>query len=154
MSSIQQMLIGNVGAAPAPPAGAIYWRLDTFTGLSSLFEISEIQFFNGASRLIGTMTSSDAPSFGSVSALNDDNLTTRCYWNGFVYNTSAFWIQLQLGSSTNVDGIKLGSFDDASRYPTGFRLLKSDDGVSFTTVGTASGLTYPGNFTLSSLIPF
>lgn len=144
MSAIQQMLIGGAGGSVA-----LYWRIDTIS-VASFLEISEVQFFNGASRLIGTMTSSVVPEFSTVSALNDNDLLTRCYWDV----APTLWIALQLGTPTQVNSIKLGAYDNSARYPTAFTLKKSDDGVTWTTVGSVSGLTYPGEFTFSAAIPF
>ncbi len=41
--------------------------------------------------------------------------------------------------------MQMAGFDTASRYPTDITLQWSDDNSSWTTFGTWSGLTYPGD---------
>ena len=134
------------------PGSARYWRVNSLTVSGLYLEISELQFFNGATQRTGTLTASSTPASGLVSNLNDGNLSTRCYWDASVANNGSFWIQMDLGSAQLVNGIKQGGFDTSNRYMSAFTLQYSSDASSWTTLGSASGLSYPGNNTLSALI--
>lgn len=147
------------GAARPGGSGAVskrYWRVRRLYGLTTFLEISEIQFWTASARISGTMTSSHAPDFGSLSDENDNVLTTRCYWSAATAELTTFWVMLDCGSNVEVAGVRLGGFDTAGRYPANIAALEwSDDGsTGWTSVGAALGLSYPGNFTLSSLITF
>ncbi len=148
------------GMAAAKPAGSVveshrYWRVRRLYGLTTFLEISEIQFWTDSARISGTMTSSNAPDFGSLADENDNNLSTRCYWSATTAENTAFWVQLDCGVATVVAGVRLGGFDNSGRYPANIAALEwSDDASSWTSVGAALGLSYPGNNTLSSLITF
>jgi hypothetical protein len=141
-----------VGTGPPPPTGTRYWRIAGVTLTGSYLEISELQLFNSTTQQTGTLTVSD-PGNGPWTNLTDGNLSTRCYWLATVATSPAFWMQFDFGATVAIDGVKLGGFDTQDRYPTGFRLESSPDGTTWTAVGTKSGLVYPGNNTLSALIP-
>jgi len=153
---------GRGGSQSVPGGGGgggshRYWR---FVGIAvpggGFLEVSELQLFEGATQATGaTLSSSSAPVFGAVADLADDNLSTRCYWTEAVAEDSAFWIQFDLGAGNDrpIDGFKQGGFDEANRCIEGCTLEFSDNASSWTALGSVSGLTYPGNFTLSALIP-
>lgn len=135
---------------------AQYWRIAGITLPSGgdYLEISELQFFEGATQKTGTLTSFSAPVAGTVSQLGDGILTARPYWTAAAATNASFWIRIDLGSPAAISGIKQGGFDTASRRIGGCRVEYSIDGSSWQTRATLSGLTYPGNNTLSALIPF
>jgi hypothetical protein len=133
---------------------ARYWRIKSISVSGTFLEMSEVQFCTDGTRQTGTLTSSDTPGLGAVSSLNDNVLTTRCYWSNAVAVAGGFWIKMDLGSGKVVNGIKLGGFDTANRYPTAFTLERSTDDSSWTVVASVSGLSYPGNNTLSGTISF
>jgi hypothetical protein len=135
-------------------SSARYWRIKSISVPGAFLEISEVQFCAGGTRQTGTLASSDVPVGGSITDLNDNVLTTRCYWDNAVAVAAGFWIRMDLGSVKVIDGIKLGGFDTTNRYPTAFTLEKSTDNSIWTAVGSVSGLSYPGNNTLSSTISF
>jgi hypothetical protein len=132
-----------------------YWRIRQMVTLVSYLEVAEVQFHDAGGRVAGTLTSSSAPEFGAVSSLNDESLATRCYWASVVAVGSGFWIAIDLGSDVDIHGIRLGGFTESDRYPGGINFFEySDNGSDWTDVGAVSGLTYPGNNTLSDLITF
>lgn len=133
-----------------------FWRAVGFDVSGSHLEISELQLFEGLVQATGaTVTSSDVPGM-SLGELVDDSLSTRAYWSEAVAEDSDFFIQFDFGDGNDkyIDNIKLGGYDTTNRYPNGLTLQYSDDGVSWTTFGSASELTYPGNNTLSEPITF
>ena len=138
---------------PSGGSGAKYWRLRGFTVTGAFLEVSEIQLFASSVLQYGTLTSSDTPAGNPVSSLNDESLSTRCYWSSSTVANTGFWIQMSYGSPVSIDGIKLGGFDTANRYPAGFEVQKSLDNITWITVTTFTGLAYPGNNTLSALLP-
>lgn len=132
-----------------------YWRV---TGISvpggTYLEISELQFMTAGVRQVGTMDSSESPLFGSVSDLNDNNLFNRCYWLRAVAEGSGFFVRVAFATAKAIDGVAQGGFDTSDRYMAGFTLEYSDDNSSWTPLGSKSGLSYPGNNTLSSVYSF
>lgn len=160
------------GATMAPTASLIagsasggsaatyrYWRVSglTIPAGGNFFEVSELQLWSGASRATGaTLTSSDAPiGGGGVSAIDDDNTGTRPYWSEATAEGAGFWIQWDFGAGNEkaIDGFKQGGFDTSNRFTETLTLEYSSNGSSWSTKGSVSGLTYPGNNTLSALIP-
>ncbi len=132
-----------------------YWRIvDITIPGGGFFEISEIRVFENSVDVTAdaTKTSSSAPGFGSLSHLFDNNLSTRPWWTEAIAEDPAFWIQLDFGFGGDraIDGLKQGGFDNSLRYMSGFSVEHSDNGTDWTLFATKSGLTYPGNNTLSS----
>ena len=133
-------------------ASARYWRITNLTVPSiSFLEISELSFWFGAVQRTGTITAATSPYSGTVSLLSDGNLNTRPYWQKSAVNSS-WWIKIDLGSAQYVNGIKQGGFDTYDRYMSAFTLQYSSDDSTWTTLGSVSSLSYPGDYTLSSLI--
>lgn len=132
-----------------------YWRIRQMVTLITYLEVSEVQFHDADGRVAGTLTASSAPDFGSVSDLNDNDLGTRCFWNATTTEDAGFWIAIDLGSAVDIHGVRLGGYDTEGRYPDGINFFEySDNGSDWTDLGSVSGLTYPGNNTLSGLITF
>lgn len=155
--SDQWMLFPRRRAAGGGGGGSFgahrYWRTTGFLVSGSTMAITEWEpqvSSVGANRI--TYTSSDTPTSGSLSALFDQNLTTRCYWDAAIAEAAGFWIKADFGAPVAIDEIRLGGFDTSNRYPSSFDLQYSDDNSSWTTQASASGLTYPGNNTLSGAI--
>jgi hypothetical protein len=152
-------LLGHLGLLLAndsglPPATAHrYWRVNGFAVSGAQLEISElVPHFGGVSTQV-QFTASDTPGGGgALSNLIDGSLSTRVYWADTVAEAGGFWIRFDFGGLAEVDGLKVGAYDDSSRYPSQLTLQYSDNGSTWTTWGSASGLSYPGNNTLSALI--
>lgn len=128
-----------------------YWRYKNILIPGGLLEISELRLYAGGSAIDGsaTITSSSLASFGSPTSLIDSDLFTRCYWTDAVVENPAFWIKIDLGSAIAPDAIRIGGFDESNRYPSDIEVEYSDDDSSWTSQQVFSGLTYPGNHTLS-----
>jgi hypothetical protein len=131
---------------------ARYWRITNLSVPSSSYlEISELGFWFGSTQRSGTFTTATGPTSGNPGNMTDGDLNTRVYWPKSDI-TSTWWIQVDLGSAQDVNGIKQGGYDASTRYISDFTLQYSSNGSTWTTLGSASGLSYPGNYTLSSLI--
>lgn len=128
-----------------------YWRVDSFvTPNGGIFDISEIQLFDAGSRVdaSATVSVSPTPGLGTAPDVNDGNLSTRFGW------FSPFGqVDYDFGAPQTVTAIKVGGFNNSTYYPSDLVVSYSDDGVSYTTQASISGLTFPGNNTLSGSIP-
>jgi hypothetical protein len=130
-----------------------YWRIRAVTVAASFLEISELQLFDGATRVDGpaTKSSSIAPdSGGGLGNMSDGNLATRLYWTQAHAQDSSFWIAWDFGSATEVNAIKQGGYDTSGRHISAFTVQASDDASIWFDVASFSALSYPGNNTLSS----
>jgi len=147
------MLFPAAGGGGSGAGSHRYWR---FVNLSvtdaTFFEVAELQLLDGVTVVSGgkTYSSQVAPDGLALSNLFDGNLSTRCWWTKTHIEDTGFYIQIDLGSSMLVDGVKQAGFDDSARYMNGFTLQSSDDGSTWLTATTKTGLSYPGNSTLSS----
>lgn len=146
-----------------PPSGTDahrYWRINGINIPSAdLLEISELQVLENSSNVTAsalTTVQADPDVFGVASSLFDGNLATRCVWTNAVAEGAGFWIKFDfgIGVEKEINGVKQGGFDTATRYMESFTLQWSDDNVNWTTLGSKSGLTYPGDNTLSSEYTF
>lgn len=142
---------GTGSSGPTDPA---YWRIGGLQVATTIFEVSEIQLYVGAVNVNGNATKSATypeAADQAFSKLFDGSLLTRSYWTGNVAEAADFYVIWHFPAGALVDGVKMGGWDTAGRYPTDFTLQYSDDGVSYTTAFSKTGLTYPGNNTLSAL---
>lgn len=141
---------GAAGGATAH----LYWRIyNTHVPSSSVLEISELRIYTDAvlADTAATKSSSAAPNFSTIDKLYDDSLATRCYWNAGVVVPGSFWFKWTFASAVVINGLAQGGFDTSSRYLDQFDLQWSDDDSAWTTQSVKTGLSYPGNFTLSSI---
>jgi hypothetical protein len=129
-----------------------YWRINAIVVAGAFFEVSEVQLLSGGVTPFPQISASDTPSGGAIDLLFDGSLSTRNAWADTVAEAGGFWIRFDFGGLAEVDGLKVGAYDDSSRYPSQLTLQYSDNGSTWTTWGSASGLSYPGNNTLSALI--
>lgn len=142
-----------LGSGGGGSAAHRYWRFINLDVLdATFFEISELQLLVDATVVSEgkTYASSVAPDGLVIGNLFDGNTSTRCYWTITHAEDPGFYISIDLGSDMEVNGVKQAGFDDSARYMQGFTLQYSDDNANWTTATTKSGLTYPGNNTLSS----
>lgn len=154
-------LPGGMGAArPAGGGGGggggthRYWRIQSImmNGAGNNWELNEFQLLSGSTVLSAPIvTASAAPAGGNIAALSDQN-SSGSLGNVNFSSLSGLTISWDFGRSVQVDGIKLGAYDNSTRYPSGLTLQYSDDGSSWTSQGSVSGLSYPGNNTLSAFI--
>lgn len=136
-----------------PASGHRYWRWSGISLTGSYLEISELRVVDAAGTRYGaTMTSSAAPSYASAQDLADGSTSTRTYWDAATATAGGFWIQADLGLPYVVAGMQMASYNTSDHYPSDVTLQWSDDGSSWTTFGTWSGLTYPGNNTAGPVL--
>lgn len=131
-----------------------YWKVHAVVcDGTNLLEISELQFLEGGINVTAEGTFiGDVPPFGGWTNLSDNNLTTRSFYSDVT--GKAMTLDFGAGNEKAIDGIKQGGFDTATRYMKEFTLSWSDNNSSWTPLGTKTGLTYPGNNTLSALYSF
>jgi len=131
-----------------------YWRWINIAVDGGYLEISELRVLNGSTPIAATMSSNPLPLTGgeTLSNLADGNLGTRVYWYQSDAQAPTFWVMADLGTAQVVTGMQIGAFDTANRYPSAITLQWSDDNSSWTTFGTWSGLTYPGNNTAGPVL--
>lgn len=143
------------------------WRITSLTIGSSgtLLEISELQLFSNGGTVnqnnFALKTSSHVPASDPANPLSylfDGNLSTKPNWTKAVAEQgTSFWIKWDFGgvspsSTANIDGVKQGGGDDPQRSLRSFSLQYFDDELgTWLTKFSKSGLTHPGNSTLSSL---
>lgn len=147
--------IGVIAAARTAAGGGgsshRYWRWINIAVDGGYLEISELRVVNGSTRLPATMSTGTTPSTGAGTEANlaDDSLDTRAFWTAAAAEDSGFfWIRADLGSAQTVTGMQLGAFDTADRYPTDITMQWADDPSGpWTTFGSWSGMTYPGDKT-------
>ncbi|GAB1266743.1 discoidin domain-containing protein [Aurantivibrio infirmus] len=129
-----------------------YWRINGMTVNDLYLELSELELSlvdDTNLNSLATVTTSNAPN-GGVGNVLDGNLTSRAWWYSSDTNTAAFYIQWDFGGSPQaVAQVRQAGYDNSARFMTEFSLQYSDDGVTWTTQSTQTGLTYPGNYTYS-----
>jgi hypothetical protein len=144
-------------AASGGGGSARYWQYKGFTVAGTSMQLTDLQPHVSGASVVGAKatpsatTSSSAPT-GSLSNLFDGALNTRCYWTDTVAEAGGFYIRADLGSAKKIASVRLGGFDTTDRYPSAFSLQYSDDDSSWTTQASVSGLSYPGNNTISDFI--
>jgi hypothetical protein len=149
------VITGRSATLVGPAAGYRYWRLNGMD--RSILEISELQLLVGSTnQTSGTITLSHGQpeTIEDIrTLLTDGNLFTAPFLSGGPPNDSSFWIKYDFGAGNEkeINGVKMGALDNSARYPTQFTLQYSSNDSSWTTYGSKTGLSYPGNNTLSSL---
>jgi hypothetical protein len=132
-----------------------YWRIRDLVVPGAFLEISELQLYAYGVAVSGfTMTQQQDDGGGALTSLYDNNVGTRVSWLAATANNPAFWLKWTFSTPRGIDGVKQGGFDTADRYIQAFTLQYSDDDLNWVTVGSKTGLAYPGNFTLSALYVF
>jgi hypothetical protein len=146
---------------PAPPGAHRYWRINGITlGAGGNFlEISELQVLEASVNVTSsaTKTASTNPDVaGALADIYDGNLSTRNIWNQATVEAGGFYLHFDFGAGGEraINGVKQGGYDTNNRYMAAFTLQHSDDNAAWTTLGSKSGLSYPGNNTLSSEYTF
>lgn len=147
---------GGTGGGGTPHR---YWRMINMVipgGSGGRLEISELRLFDGTLAIDAgiSIIASTAPDFGVVADAQDGDLTTRPGWPDTVVEVEAFSLKWDfgVGLDESADGIKQGGYLISDRYLSGFEWQWSDDNSTWTSQALATGLTYPGNYTLSAEI--
>jgi len=150
LRSIVAMMGGSGGGD-----GPRYWRVTSIQTDGGFLEISELQMLeDSVVSAPATVTYSIGTDNGE---LYDGNLTTRVFWAEVdVEVGESFWIKFDFGpgAGKNINGVKQGGYDNSLRHMHEFTLQWSSNDSDWTPLGTKTGLTYPGNNTLSSEYTF
>lgn len=130
-----------------------YWRATAFEAYAAGdLELSEFQLFSGATRVdaAATLTANIAPDIsGALADLQDGSVATAARWSARA--VQGLTLQWDFGgSSQEVDKIRLAG-DSESRFALILRIDQSDNGTTWTTDETYSGIPWPGQGTLTSL---
>jgi len=134
-----------------------YWRLvniDVPTA-GSFLEISEFEFYEfdkAASNSEATVTAQTNPDVsGTLSQLVDNDTSTRPIWNKSTAENASFWIEWDfgIGNEKQIIYARQAGYSDSGRFMEGFEVEYSDDGATWTSLVTQSGLSYPGHQTYS-----
>ena len=119
-----------------------YWKAFAFiTPGVSVLELSELHLYAGGSRVdaAATLTSSAAPSSGSLANLKDDSTATGAYWSS---GADTLVLQWQFAAPVAVDAVVVGSQTTANRFPSAFALLGGPDGTEWSYFRGVGGLPY------------
>jgi hypothetical protein len=162
-----QTLSSLYEALPVPVTGHRYWSISGVTtggGGTGNLELSEFNVFEsgspvGASAAVidNARHANNQPSYiGSIANWTDGNLSNRYGWFAADAQQASWRYRFDFGTGVykEITGVKQGGYDTASNFAAAFSLSYSDDGLNWTVFGSKSGLTYPGNNTLSSEYTF
>ena len=130
-----------------------YYKLHGISVAGGFFQISDFNLTNGGTRVGGaTLTASSAPDNPPLSNFDDASTGTQNYWDATIAEGGGFYVRWDFGSATPVDGCKLAGHNEATYFPSGFTVSGSADGSTWSELGVFSGLSYPGNYTYTSVL--
>lgn len=149
--SLQAAAIRRQKAASSAAAYR-YWRVQNIVCGGAYLEVSELQLCVGGVRQVGSISVSSAGGYNDVQRINDNDLNTREFW-AIVLITPDFWIGFDFGAPVAIDGIRQGGFDSSNRIMMSCDVYGSSDNLTWSRVGAAGPMDYPGNNTLSVAYP-
>ena len=130
-------------------AAARYWRIvgvETYSGGD--LELSELHLYGASGRLdaAATLTSTIAPTAGTLAALQDDNLGTTCRFAAAAVRAGGFAIAWDFGAGNTADGVglRLGASADQSAFMAGCTLQYSTDGAQWQWLAEFARYAWPG----------
>lgn len=130
---------------------ARYWRLHQPTpfNLEGSLQFTELGLYNSGTRVDGsaTMSSSTAPSGGALSALIDGSTSTAVTFAKAAWSAQGFWIAWDLGSSVNVDDVRINGAASTDSSVCDFVLQSSADGIEWDSELRAQMLPHAGDGT-------
>ena len=123
-----------------------YWRATAIEayGAGDL-ELSEFHLLGTGVRLdaAATLTANSAPDVsGTLASLQDDDLTTAARWSAQAAKRLVLYWDFG-GSAVEVDDIRLAG-DSELRFALIAKVEWSDDGVTWSAMAVAAGITWPG----------
>lgn len=128
---------------------ARYWRIvgiETYAGGD--LELSELHLYGASGRLdaAATLTSTIAPTAGTLAALQDDNLGTTCRFAAAAVRAGGFAIAWDFGAGNTADnvGLRLGASADQSAFMAGCTLQYSADGSQWQGLARFARYAWPG----------
>lgn len=133
-----------------------YWRL---VGISTRdngpLELSELRLYvNGALADAGAaITSTIAPSSGSLAELKDGSAASLVSWPYASYSAAGFALVWDFGAGQGVEAVvvRLGSGSSEGRYIRSLLVQSSNDGLTWVEGWASCDLSYPGANTLGPL---
>ncbi len=130
-------------------AAARYWRVvgvETYAGGD--LELSELHLYGASGRLdaTATLTSTVAPTAGTLAALQDDNHGTTCRFAAAAVRAGGFAIAWDFGAGNTADsvGLRLGASADQSAFMAGCTLQYSTDGAQWQLLAEFARYAWPG----------
>lgn len=132
------------------------FRFTGFTVAGTSMKLSELQLFDDAAARISAdaaVSATEATAAGVMEDLNNNDLTDGVEFDAADAEDPAFYINYVFATKHTLSGIKLGGVDGADDYPTTLIGEVWIDGVGWTECMNITGLIYPGDETLSALIP-
>lgn len=128
---------------------ARYWRIvgiETYAGGD--LELSELHLYGESGRLdaAATLTSTIAPTVGTLAALQDDDLATTCRFAGAAVRSGGFALVWDFGVGNTADaiGVRLGTATAPDTFLAGSTLQYSTDGVQWVFFDGYNRLQYLG----------
>jgi hypothetical protein len=130
-----------------------YWRavaLESYSGAD--LEITEFQLFSGTTRVdaAATLTSSAAPTTGSLANLKDDDADTGASWSS-VLGLALVW-DFGSGGDVDVTNIRLGAASALAKFLLIAKLQWSDDATAWTDGPTFAGIAWPGAWAMTTTL--
>ena len=128
---------------------ARYWRIvgvETYAGGD--LELSELHLYGAAGRLdaAATLTSTIAPTAGTLAALRDDNLGTTCRFAAAAVRAGGFALVWDFGAGNTADAscVWLGSATAQAMFMAGCTLQYSTDGMQWVWAANFARYAWPG----------
>ena len=130
---------------------ARYWRIvgiETYAGGD--LELSELHLYGASGRLdaTATLTSTIAPTAGTLAALQDDNLGTTCRFAAAAVRASGFALVWDFGAGNTADatGVRMGATAQ-DVFMAACKLQYSTDGAQWTLLSDFARYAWPGTAT-------
>lgn len=133
---------------------ARYWRA---VGLQAVgggaLELSALHLYVGGARVdaAAALTSTIAPSGGTLALLQDDNLVTTARWLDVSAPGFALVWDFGSGNAQDVSAVRLGSGALYAEWLETVTLQYSSDGMAWATLGTVLAFSWPGVNTLQAM---
>ncbi len=129
-------------------ASSRYWRIvgiETYAGGD--LELSELHLYGASGRLdaAATLTSTIAPTAGTLAALQDDNLGTTCRFAAAAVRASGFALVWDFGAGNTSDalGVRIGAAL-LGRFLAAATLQSSSDATAWVSYSSFGKYSYPG----------
>lgn len=150
-NAVGALYIYPTGLSPTDPAGHRYWKLTFQTGPNVLRSMEMATTIGGADAAGGRTYSTVPTSAGTAVSGPCTNFKLLCYFDANTgtigaldTNTSGYPAAIIIDFSSNIDlhQLRLVSGSQSFGGPAAFTFAYSDDNITYTTVVTASGLTW------------
>lgn len=108
--------------------------------------MSELRLYSAATLAdaAATITSTHAPTSGSVDNLKDDSPLASVTWPAAVARAAGFAIGWDFGVATDISHCVIGSGASVDKFPARFTLQSSANGFDWVTLATPDTIKWPG----------